>query len=222
MTLEHALLRRAGVRHGFGTRGSQAPAGTLRPRQVHGSLVVRAPACAGTPPEADAIVARTGEPPVSVVTADCVPVLVAARGGAAVAAIHAGWRGLAAGVVESGIDALRHESSADEPLVAVIGPHIGACCYEIDAPVLDALRHHLGEADHDALEAASYESHPGHWMIDLGALVRHSLERSGVAGDAIGGFDRACTRCDAERFHSYRRDGPRAGRLQHWIAPAPS
>src|SRR5262245_7368384 len=129
--IEHPLLRACGVRHGFGTRGDEPPAGLLRPRQVHGAAVARAQDCPGGV-EADAVVAATAGPPIGVVTADCVPILAASADGRAVAAIHAGWRGLAAGVIGAGIDALRR-AAPRAALRAVIGPHIGLCCYEIDA-----------------------------------------------------------------------------------------
>jgi YfiH family protein len=213
MSIEHALLHGCGARHGFGTRGDAPPARLLRPRQVHGARVASARECAEGI-DADAVVARGGADAVGVVTADCVPVLAASADGRAVAAIHAGWRGLAAGVIEAGIAALRAQAPG-APLRAVIGPHIGPCCYEIDSPVLDALRHF--DAD---LDAASSPSRPGHRFLDLGALARSALLRAGVSHDAIGEMQRGCTSCDAQRFHSYRRDGPRAGRLVHWIAPA--
>lgn len=215
MKLEHPLLAACGVRHGFGTRGDPGPAGLRRPRQVHGAAVTDAAACASEPaPEADAVVSRLAEVPVGVVTADCVPVLLSARDGGCVAAIHAGWRGLAAGVVASGARALRREAEAAD-WVAVVGPHAGPCCYEVDAPVLDALR----RADPEALEAVVRDSRPGHWWLDLGALTERQLLAAGAGG--VGRVAPGCTVCDAARFESYRRDGPRAGRLVHWIAARP-
>jgi len=212
MSIEHPLLRARGVRHGFGTRGDSPPEGLLRPCQVHGARVARAQECADGV-EADAVVATAAAShPVGVVTADCVPVLAASADGLAVAAIHAGWRGLAAGVIGAGIDALRREARGVE-LCAVVGPHIGACCYEVDAPVLDALRHFAGD-----LDAATTAGRPQHHWLDLGALARAALVRAGVSATEIGATPRTCTSCDARRFHSYRRDGPRAGRLVHWIA----
>jgi hypothetical protein len=214
MTLTHPLLEQLGVAHGFGVRGSQEPAGLLRPRQVHGRAVVEAPACRREPaPEADAVISREPGVPIGVATADCVPILCASARGDWVAAIHAGWRGLAGGVVAAGLDALRRSDPAAE-WVAAIGPHIGLCCYEVDAPVLDALRHELGAA---AL-ADAQPTRPGHARIDLGALCALALESAGVARARIGRLPQSCTRCDAARFHSYRRDGARAGRLIHHIA----
>ena len=211
--IEHPLLHACGVRHGFGTRDAVPPAPVLRPRQVHGARVVTSRECADGV-EADAVIAsRDRGDPIGVVTADCVPVLAASADGRAVAAIHAGWRGLAAGVIEVAIAALRRDAGG-APLRAVVGPHIGPCCYEIDAPVLDALRHF--DAD---LDAATTASRPGHHFLDLGALARSALRRAGVSPTETGSIAPGCTSCDAQRFHSYRRDGPRAGRLVHWIAP---
>jgi hypothetical protein len=212
--LTHPLLEAVGVEHGFGLRGQAEPAGLLRPRQVHGRDVVRAEACRADPaPAADAVISCEPGVRIGVVTADCVPVLCASPLGDRVAAIHVGWRGLAAGVVAASLDALRREGEIGD-FVAAIGPHIGPCCYEVDAPVLDALRHPLGAA----VAAASRPTRPGHARIDLGALVAAALESAGLARTRIGRLPECCTRCDAERFHSYRRDGARAGRLVHHVA----
>jgi len=211
--LRHPLLDAARVSHGFGVRGAPPPASLVRPRQVHGATVAHVRSGAAAPAEADAIVCATPGLAVAVVTADCVPILAAARDGRAVAAIHAGWRGLAAGVVEAGIEALR-AAAPGALLVAAIGPCIGACCYEIDAPVVDALAARFGEDLAPALAA----TRPGHHRLDLVALVREDLLRAGLEATAIGTLADACTHCDPERFHSFRRDGAGAGRLFHHVA----
>jgi YfiH family protein len=211
--LEHPLLARSAGRHGFGVRDAAEPAGLLRPRQVHGADVTTADACASAGRSADAIVSRVPGVPVGVVTADCVPVLLAARGGRAVAAVHAGWRGLALGVIESAVAALRRAAGTDAALVAAIGPHIGPCCYEVDAPVIDALARRFPLS----LDAALRPTRPGHALLDLGALARDALVRAGLPVACIGACG-ACTHCDPVRFHSYRRDGPSAGRLVHFIS----
>jgi YfiH family protein len=217
--LRHALLERAGVPHGFGVRGSVAPTGTLRPSQVHGSAV----ACiqSGDPPhlapgEADAVVSQTPGIPIAVVTADCVPILACSEDGRAVAAIHAGWRGLAQGVVEAGIAALGALVGSDTPLTAVIGPHIGICCYEVDEPVLGALAGRFAEE----LPAASRSAGLGHAYVDLGRLAAAALGRAGVVAEKQAVIADSCTRCGGERFHSYRRDGEAAGRMIHFVAVA--
>ncbi len=210
--LRHELLEACGVAHGFGVRGALEPAGLVRPRQVHGRVVARLEEAGIDRDEADAVVSRRPGRPVGVVTADCVPILAAGRDGAAVAAIHAGWRGLAAGVVRAGIEALREAGGGDP--VAVLGPYIHGDAYEVDAPVLEALRARFGEA----VARAAQPTRPGHARLDLGALVRLELTRAGLEPDAIGEVPGACTFSDARRFHSFRRDGEHAGRLVHHVA----
>jgi YfiH family protein len=212
--LTHPLLQAASVAHGFGLRGSPAVAGLVRPRQVHGRDVARV---RGEPPEvgleADAVVTTVPGLAVGIATADCVPVLLAANAGRVVAAVHAGWRGLALGVVAAGLEALREEAGSQGAIVVAIGPHIGPCCYEVDEPVIEALRERFG----GALDAALRPSRPGHARLELARLVRRELELAGVRSTAVGLLADACTHCDAARYHSYRRDGARAGRLLHWI-----
>jgi len=213
--LRHPLLVAIGVEHGFGLRGLAPPPGLRRPQQVHGAQVAQAAGCLGAAaPRADAVVSALPGVPVGVVTADCVPILVAAEGGRVVAAIHAGWRGLACGVIAAAIEALRAESEGAPRLVAAIGPHIGACCYEVDEPVLEALAPAFG----GDLAVALRPARPGHAWLDLGRLTHTALLRAGLAPDALGQLAGACTRCDPVRFHSYRREGAAAGRLHHYIA----
>jgi len=212
--LHEPLLAALGVEHGFGTRGDAGPGDFERPRQVHGIAVHRVEArgdAAGV--EADAIACRLPGVAVGVVTADCVPILLAAAGGRSVVAVHAGWRGLCAGVVPAGVAAL-----GESPVVAAIGPHVGACCYEVDAPVLAAVRARFGPAPP---AGAVRPGRAGHAWLDLAALVAAELARAGLPQRGIGRATVACTACDAERFHSYRRDGPGSGRLVHFVRARP-
>jgi YfiH family protein len=213
--LTHPLLSDSGVAHGFGQLGSPQPPGVIRPVQRHGREV----ACVRDeserdPGEADAIVSTLAKAAVGVMTADCVPILMATEGGRVVAAVHAGWRGIAAGVAPNALEAMRRSAVRESRVTAVIGPHIGACCYEVDLPVVERLRVRFAERLDAALHAVSSD----HWMLDLEALVRLDLIDAGVGRADVGSFPDACTCCDAERFHSHRRDGARAGRLLHWIA----
>ena len=202
--------------HRFGTRAAPAPEVVVRPRQVHGAAVVSVADCraAEPAPEADAIVSDEPEAWIGVVTADCVPVLLSAPGGRVVAAVHAGWRGLAAGVVEAGLRGLcERAGSAAGECAAAIGPHIGSCCYEVDEPVLAALA-----ARHGAVvRAGAQATRPGHARIELGGIVRAALCAAGLPARAIGSDAAACTSCDAQLFHSHRRDGDRSGRLLHVV-----
>jgi YfiH family protein len=211
--IRHALLDAAGVEHAFGDRQSAGPADVVQPRQVHGTAVALGWRGRAEPAEADAIVSGDPDYPVGIVTADCVPVLACAADGRFVAAIHAGWRGLAAGVVERGVRALTERSGSDLPVSAVIGPCIGPCCYEVDEPVLRALRARFS----GDLDAALAPSRSGHWMLDLARLVDRDLSRAGVPESSRGRIPDACTFCNPQRFHSYRRDGSRAGRLLHHV-----
>ena len=209
--LRHPLLAR--FAHGFGTRGCEAPDGLVRPKQVHGRAVLRAErGQVGLLGEADAIVCALPGVPIGVVTADCLPVLIAAPSGA-VAAAHAGWRGLAAGVLAEAVDALAAIAPDARRGVAVIGPHIGASCYEIDVPVVHALEERFA----DDVATALRPTRTGHAEIDLARLAAVDLVRAGLAPERVATLADACTACDRERFHSYRRDGPRSGRLFHFI-----
>jgi YfiH family protein len=210
--LRHALLD--AHPHGFGTRGCEPPPSLQRVVQVHGRRVVRVTAAGDAPlGEADALVCDVPGVAIGIVTADCLPVLVATPSGA-VAAAHAGWRGLAAGVLHAAVEALDAIAPDVDRAVAVIGPHIGACCYEVDAPVVRALADRFG----DTLDAALAPARPSHFDLDLAALAAVDLERAGIPARGIAALSNACTACDRERLHSYRRDGPRAGRLVHYIA----
>lgn len=217
--LREPLLADVAAAHGFGTVGAAAPQPLMRPKQVHGKHVVDANACAAAdePPEADAIVSADAELGIAIVTADCVPILLAAPGGRVVAAVHAGWRGLAAGVVAAGVASLVERAGCDAgACIAAIGPHIGSCCYEVDEPVLSALEAGVGAS----ARTSARPTKPGHAQLDLAALSRAALMQAGLRDGCIGASAVACTACDPRRFHSYRRDGPRSGRLIHFIRAA--
>ncbi len=169
--------------------------------QVHGARVVDAAeaVAAGRPPEADASV--TDRPGVVTVAmmADCLPVLLADARGRGVAVAHAGWRGLAAGVIQAAARALRkrlRDPAAD--LVAYLGPAIGPDHFEVGQEVLDATCASL-----DGAHAAFVAGGAGKFRADLFALGRLALAQEGV-GEVHGGG--VCTHCDAARFYSHRRD----------------
>lgn len=172
--------------------------------QVHGVTVARADDLAG-PLGADASVAFQADVVCAVLTADCLPVLMCDRQGHVVAAAHAGWRGLAGGVLEATVSAM-HCAPGD--LLAWLGPAIGPQAFEVGADVRETF-----VADIPASALAFVPSAPGKWLADIYQLARLSLARAGVIAVYGGGF---CTYSDRQRFFSYRRDGT-TGRMASLI-----
>ena len=154
-------------------------------RQVHGTRVVELPAAG----EADAALARQPRQVCLVQMADCMPVLFADAEGTTVAAAHAGWRGLAAGVLEATVAAMR---IPEQRLLAWLGPAIGPRVYEVGEDV---------RAAYAGYEFALTPTRPGHWLLDLYAVARRKL--SGLRCVSGGQY---CTLSDPAKFFSYRRD----------------
>ncbi|NKC12325.1 MAG: peptidoglycan editing factor PgeF [Gammaproteobacteria bacterium] len=173
----------------------QLPSAPCWLRQVHGTLCVRAED-SSVNTRADASFTRQPGTVCVVITADCLPVLLAAEDGSAVAAAHAGWRGLSAGVLEATVSALQ---TPPERLAAWLGPAISGAVYEVDVPVREAFLN-----AHPADENGFVVNRPNHWLADLYALARARLERLGVRSVSGGEY---CTYSDTARFYSYRRDG---------------
>jgi polyphenol oxidase len=162
--------------------------------QVHGTTVVEADVLDHVP-AADASVARVPGTVCAVMIADCLPVLLCDGSGAAVAVAHAGWRGLAAGVIENTIAAM---GVAPDKLVAYLGPGIGPRAFEVGTDV-----HNAFVARDAAAADAFLPARPGKWLADLFSLARRALARAGVNRVHGGGL---CTYTDTARFFSYRRD----------------
>jgi YfiH family protein len=178
-----SLIERAGL-----------PAEPFWLRQVHGITVARTDE---VEPEADAAIGRPGEV-LAILTADCLPVLFCSEDGCRIGAAHAGWRGLAGGVLEATVAAL------GPGLMAWLGPCIGAASYEVGEEVRAAF------VDPNPAAARAFApTRPGHWLCDLARLARLRLEAAGLRNVSGGGFD---TFADA-RFYSYRRDAGRSGRF---------
>ncbi len=182
--------------------------------QMHGADI----ACADeswTSVQADGCVAFSPGHACAVRTADCLPVLLCDTAGSRVGAAHAGWRGLAAGVIESTFAALcrggSHPVNAGQ-LMAWIGPGIGASAYQVVSDVLESVTQSSPQA------ARFFSPQPGNrWLMDLAALARHQLRQLGVAR-IYGG--RWCTYSNPQRFHSFRRDGTLARHATFiWLLP---
>lgn len=191
-------------------------------KQVHGTGVLRVGAPGGGAgyhdledgPEADAAVTSVPGVVLAILTADCLPVVFCDRAGTEIGAAHAGWRGLAGGVLEATVAAMR---AAPGELLAWIGPGAGPARYEIGAEVRNAF------VAQDAGAASAFvETRTGHWLVDLPALARRRLVTAGMNDASVTGGD-ACTLGDATRFFSHRRDA-RTGRMATlaWMDPPPA
>lgn len=172
-------------------------------KQVHGVDVVRCDAASvsAEEPVADAAVTSVAGVVLAVLTADCLPVVFAAEDGSEVAAAHAGWPGLSAGMLEATVAAMRTPA---ERLLAWIGPAAGPQRYEIGVEVRDRF---LAQDAH--AQTAFVPTRPGHWRVDLFAIARMRLAHAGVTRVHGGGL---CTMSDPQRFFSHRRDA-RTGRM---------
>jgi purine-nucleoside/S-methyl-5'-thioadenosine phosphorylase / adenosine deaminase len=181
--------------------------------QVHGTVVaVHRAQQDGVTAVADAAVTRDLGVVCVVLTADCLPILLADRRGNAVGVAHAGWRGLAAGVLERTVSEMKKLGAVAEDLIAWLGPAIGPTAFEVGADVLEALRAAHRDADVHFVSGA-----PGKWYADLYGLARQQLADCGVGAVGGGGF---CTKTDATRFYSWRRErgGGRMAALV-WLVP---
>lgn len=175
-------------------------------RQVHGVDVMRfdtsaTPANAAEEMTADASITPMHGTVLAILTADCLPVVFAAEDGTEIAAAHAGWRGLAAGVLEATIAAMK---TPHENIMAWLGPAAGPDAYEIGEDVFDAF------VSRDPRSGIAFAAtRPGHWHVDLYALARMRLANAGITRIFGGGL---CTMSDPQRFYSHRRD-QRTGRM---------
>ncbi|MEJ5367627.1 MAG: peptidoglycan editing factor PgeF [Bryobacteraceae bacterium] len=197
----------AGIEHHFGVAG-HAPAGAwLELRQIHSARVIDAsewrPGVEG-----DALATGAAGIRLAVKTADCIPLLLADERGRAVAAVHAGWRGVVQGIGAAAVRFLS-ERYLIQPgeLVAALGPAIGGCCYEVGPEVAVQFRDWFPERND--LERRT--------RIDLREALRRQLLAAGVKAGRMDVAEE-CTCCGGNRFHSYRRDGAQAGRMYSVIS----
>lgn len=212
-----------------------APSHLARMNQVHGREIVAASPDSSTV-AADIIVSDDPALALAVRVADCVPLLIVDPVSRAVAAAHAGWRGMAARVPETAVEAMTARfGSRREDLLVAAGPSIGACCYEVGADVRRAFDHAgFRAADVDrwfraepaptsrnpSMPQLPPARHADHWFFDGWVSIRDQLTMAGVSADRIFSAD-WCTASHEALWCSYRRDGSGAGRLAGAVRPLP-
>lgn len=174
--------------------------------QVHGTVVLLAEQIKQYT-EADASYTQQVNCVCVIQTADCMPILICNRAGTQVAAIHAGWRGLANGIIEATLQKFKMPHSE---LLVWLGPAISAKVYEVGEEV----REQFLAIDSQAAIAFKPSSKHNHWLLDMYLVARQRLTQLGVSGIYGGNF---CTYTDSERFFSYRRDGAQSGRMASLI-----
>jgi YfiH family protein len=210
----HAFSTRQGDRNDFLSAVGAPGWPVMKLKQVHSGIVCEMhDATAATDPvEGDASVTALAGVVLAIQTADCAPILLADSQSRAVAAIHAGWRGTAAHISEVTVRRLREKFDIDpKNLTAFIGPHIGVCCYEVGAEVVQAIT-----------EPGAFE-HRAEWAkphLNLAEANRQQLLNSGIPVEQVE-TSALCTYCRADLFHSYRREGSGSGRMLSVIGIAP-
>jgi polyphenol oxidase len=167
-------------------------------RQVHGGDVATARAGGGYSGDADAIVTTERQAPLAVFTADCLAITLYDPDAPALALVHAGWRGTVKGVAQSTVSALVSLGARVDRMHAAIAPAIGACCYEVDAPVIDAFTAAYGAPARRWMTPVR----EGHVMLDLVRANAALLETAGVTRVETAGL---CTGCRADLLYSYRK-----------------
>lgn len=189
--------------------------------QVHGARVERV--AAGGPschhrrnhPEADGLATAAPGVALGVLTADCLPVILAVPGSGAVAVAHAGWRGTLAGVVQETVRELCAVAGAEpHEILAAIGPSIGRCCLQVGREVHEAFHERWGAAQTRRILQKS-----DRWRLDLQTANLLQLREAGVRSSNVA-FVQLCTCCRKDLFFSYRRDGRRCGRMLNFVTAA--
>ncbi len=168
-------------------------------KQVHGTFPICIEDTTVAIPEGDAVFSRQRGVVCAIMVADCLPIFLCDKAGTTVGIVHAGWRGLAGGVIEQSIAAMRVDPNQ---LMAWLGPAIGPCHFEVGADVFDAFVNHGTQATEAFVPSQTL--HEKKWLANIFLLARQRLSSIGVTEISGGGV---CTFSDRTRFFSYRRDG---------------
>lgn len=225
------LLEKEGFEHGFFTRRWQgrdpdalaaylsAGVSVHRPQQVHGPMVLEASEAAGPAwPEADGLVSDRGSQSLWVCGADCTPVLIADPGSGHVAACHAGWRGVASGILPRAIRRLEERGAQRQELLAVLGPAVSGPRYQVTLEVADQV---TATVDPDLRQGIiSDDPEPNRCRLDIRLAARAQLIATGLFAERISHCP-LCTVSEPELFHSWRRDQVKAVQWSGIVSQAP-
>lgn len=187
------------VAHNRALLSAHLPAQPQWLKQIHGTEPVRIECVSTANPEGDAAYSRHPGVVCAIMVADCLPVFLCDTAGTVVAIAHAGWRGLAGGIIEKTIEAMDAER---DKLIAWLGPAIGPKHFEVGSDVYDAFIQHSPATE--GAFSAIHRTHEKKWLADIFLLTRQRLTENGVTAIYGGGI---CTYSDPQRFYSYRRDG---------------
>ena len=221
--LQSDLLHGKGFEHGFFTRrwkgrGPDELAGYIsagisvhRPQQVHSGTVLNASDAHQDPwPEADGLVSTGGSQSLWVCGADCTPVLIADSGTGHAAACHAGWRGVAAGILITALDRLVERGARRKDLVVALGPAVSGTHYQVGEEVVEAIAASMADpVDLSVCGAVLPDEQPGRHRLDIRTAARLQLQQAGLADIQISQCP-LCTVSEPELFHSWRRDQVKA------------
>ncbi len=203
------LAKLGWLTHGFGFRDTVYPPGITTVHQIHSCAVISVVGPGGDRlAEADGLVCGEGGLLVGVRTADCVPVLLADTRTQAVAAVHAGWRGTAGGIISVALRKMEEQfGTRPADVLAAVGPSIGLCCYEVGPEVARQFATWRPELEHATVPT----------KIDLQTINADQIRSVGVTGIWVS---RECTQCETARYFSYRREREQAGRMLSYIGTA--
>ena len=232
--LQSDLLHEQGFEHGFFTRlwhgrGPDELAGYVsagisvhRPQQIHSGIVLNASDALQDPwPEADGLVSDRGGQSLWVCGADCTPVLIADPGTGHAAACHAGWRGVAAGILITALDRLVERGGRREDLVVALGPAVSGPCYQVGDEVVKAVSAAVpNKASLSDAGALLPDEQPGRHRLDIRTAARVQLQGVGIPSERIAHCP-LCTVSEPELFHSWRRDQVKAVQWSGIVAQAP-
>lgn len=207
----------AGIHHGFEGVGYQLPSGSVSLQQVHGSQVIEANHSLDLHkiPEADGLWTRQPGLMIAIKTADCVPILI--HHSRLVMALHAGWKGLSKDIIGAALDVLATQNIDPNECRVAIGPAISLDSFEVGPELISEFQSSAYALKEETLALVSSKGVQDRWHLDLGLLAALRFERAGWRAEQLS-IVRTCTKKLALQWHSFRRDGGRAGRNWSWIA----